>query len=583
MGNMWRNEVLYFANAVDLSLDGNLIPVVNFSAPPSVRSVYLNKNRINSILTGTLHPTIERLDLNSNGLTSLYFLLSFPRLNILNLAENRISRIRRQDLQAPVRLKTLNLSGNRVHSIDEKSFSDLTDVFLIDLSNNSLMTLGPSTFPYSSLRILHLHSNEILSVRDIFSRGPSRLESLSLSDNSFTQPLNNLLNITRTVRFLNMSKLSENEDTALESLGNIEFERLTYLHLSTDNLAAFMFSLNAPSLTRLNLKSNRLQSIPNDFLKMTRDIEDLFLQYNHIKYVGKWDLQGLKKLFHLNLAKNHINLIETGAFRFAQKLWLLDLTGNNIHQLAYEAYFSLLFQDNGLRLGGNPFRCTCELSWLQNELVSTNAETEMRCLTPSHMFNKSIVEEELLCPPVLCEGIPYDPIINVLPGDLVHLTCPVLLNVGAWIEWMLDLSSTNLSSSSVDTKSFPSSDADIVLTYENTRLVYNVPDEDSNIQCSASNWAGTTTFDIHLVVCDFANTDECRRDGSRTVTEFNDLVDKRCKPPSVLFTTSIPDEPRTESNKTGMLYYDCGLMTFLSLICHLMISHQSYTVQVFIL
>ena len=113
---------MYYTNAVEVHLDGNLISVVNFSAPSSVRSVYLNKNRINSILTGTLHPTIERLDLNSNGLTSLDFLLSFPRLNILNLAENRISRIRRQDFQAPVRLKTLILSGNRVHSIDEVFF-----------------------------------------------------------------------------------------------------------------------------------------------------------------------------------------------------------------------------------------------------------------------------------------------------------------------------------------------------------------------------------------------------------------------------------------------------------------------------
>ncbi|XP_009870244.1 PREDICTED: toll-like receptor 2 type-2, partial [Apaloderma vittatum] len=87
------------------------------------------------------------------------------KITVLNLAHNRIKRIRSRDLQQAVNLRHLLLQSNEISSIDKGSFRSLGKLELLDLSNNSLACLSPAWFgPLLSLQHLHLQGN---SYRDL--------------------------------------------------------------------------------------------------------------------------------------------------------------------------------------------------------------------------------------------------------------------------------------------------------------------------------------------------------------------------------------------------------------------------------
>ncbi|NXO09530.1 TLR21 protein, partial [Oriolus oriolus] len=100
------------------------------------------------------------------------------KITVLNLAHNRIKRIRSQDLQQAVNLRALLLQSNEISSIDEDSFQSLAKLELLDLSNNSLAHVSPVWFGHLfSLQHLHLQGN---SYRDLGQSSPfSSLRNLS--------------------------------------------------------------------------------------------------------------------------------------------------------------------------------------------------------------------------------------------------------------------------------------------------------------------------------------------------------------------------------------------------------------------
>ncbi|NXJ86181.1 TLR22 protein, partial [Trogon melanurus] len=121
------------------------------------------------------------LDFIPSGLTA--------KITVLNLAHNRIKRIRSQDLQQAVNLRHLLLQSNEISSIDEDSFRSLGKLELLDLSNNSLARLSPAWFgPLLSLQLLHLQGN---SYRDLGKSSPfsslRNLSSLHLGNPQFSK------------------------------------------------------------------------------------------------------------------------------------------------------------------------------------------------------------------------------------------------------------------------------------------------------------------------------------------------------------------------------------------------------------
>ena len=562
MDKVSSNELFYRSNSksVDLQLSNNFISVVNFSTPGNIISIVLDQNYIEEVSLGALNSQTQLLIMSANIISSLSFLISFPNLVILDLSGNRITYVARADFRSSRALESIKLSSNYIRTIESDSLSRLTNLRYVDLANNSLSVLGDFTFPHASLRYLRIASNSLLNVSNIFTGIPNKLNSLDLSDNAFTHSINSILNVSsmsKVFLMLDMSKFSRNKEAISSSLVNIEFTHLHYLHLSAVNLSLFSFPFSAPSLTRLNLTFTELQTIPSDILRKTPDVEDLFLEGNCIRYIRKKDFITIRKLYQIKLANNQIHYIERGAFQLTEKLRNLDLSNNNIKQLWYERHFSSLFQEKGLVLDGNPWNCTCVLRWLQSELLFTDTEIGVRCASPSFMSNKSIVEEDLLCSPAVCEGMPTYQVVRILAGGVASILCPVVLDNVDTVEWSIN---TNSSLSNMST-SFPDSYlVSGVRTRASASLAFSVSDyHHADIQCSAINWAGTTTIDIRLEVCESLSDYTCQENGSLTADQWNTQVNKSCHPSTNPYTlppsTSSPNLPTVARSHVETMIY----------------------------
>ena len=555
-----RNELFYRSNSVELQLSNNFISVVNFSTPGNIISIVLDKNCIEEVLLGALNSQTQNLILSYNSISSLSFLISFPNLVTLDLSGNRITYIARADFTASRALESIKLSSNYIRTIESDSLTRLTNLRYVDLANNSLSVLGDSTFPHASLRYLRIASNSLLNASNIFTGIPNKLQSLDLSDNAFTHSINTILNVSSMSKdflILKMSTFSRNIEAISSSLVNIEFTHLHYLILSAVNLSRVSLPLSAPSLTRLFLKFTELQRIPRDVLRSTPDVEDLFLEGNCIRYIRKKDFINIRKLYQINLASNQIHYIERGAFQLTEKLRNLDLSNNNIKQLWYEAHFSQLFQEKGLVLDGNPWDCTCVLRWLQNELIFTGTEIGLRCASPSFMSNKSIVLEDLLCSPAVCEGMPTYQVVRVLAGGVASILCPVVLDNADRVEWSIKTNSSLSNMSAPSPEAYLGNDEK---TGESTWLIYSANRYyHADIQCSAINWAGTTTIDIRLEVCESLSDYTCQENGSLTADQWNTQVNKSCHPSTNPYTlppsTSSPNLPTVARSHVETMIY----------------------------
>ena len=531
--NVGKFELQVQQNSAVLYLKGNLISVLNFSAPSNIRAAYLGDNRIESIEIGALNSQIRYIDLSANKLSSLSFLNYYPSLITLRLCGNLVTRVTGDNFKTTLELMEIDLSSNDIYFLERYTFSQLTKLFRIDLTNNRLLALEEFTFPHHRLQILRLSSNHLTNVSsDLFTGFPSMLDALRLSSNTVVSSLKTIFEKSRNVFFLDVSNSSSGKASLVVSLSlsNTSFTSLDIINLSLSNLSASLPAINAPRLRMLIMDFNKLEEIPVDIFVKTADLETLLLEGNNIKYVRQNDFDAVQKLIIINLSKNRITHIEIGAFQPTAKLREVNLSGNFIKHLWFEAIFSPLIQEQGLVLDNNPWDCTCELTWLQSEVHSTETEAGLICASPSYMSNRSIVEEVLVCPPETCDGIPAEQVVVASTGDRVRLVCPIVLDNVDTIEWMIktNSSSRNVSTGAPELFSVSASEK---LKSGLQSAIFVVMDH-TDIQCSATNLAGTETMDIRLKVCDSINVIDCMEDGSMTVSEWNEHVNRMCHPPT---------------------------------------------------
>ena len=321
-------------------------------------------------------------------------------------------------------------------------------------------------------------------------------------------------------------------------LRDTEFTELKFLYISSLNLnnPVIIPSVNAPSLRVLKLKYNNLEMISVDYLSETVDLDILDLEGNNIKSV-QHEFDTVQKLFTINLSKNLITHIAKGAFKFTVRLQLLNLSHNFIKHLWYEPHFPMLIKQNGLILDGNPLNCTCRLNWLQNELMSTETGTEWQCASPLYMSNRSIVEEDLVCPPTTCSGVPANEVANIFTREPIRILFPIVPNHFDRIEWLIITNSTALNESTgALEKNFTTG-----IDEQEGGLPFILPAnvDDSNnpwssyngsivIQCRAMNWAGTVRVNILLKVRESFDGNMYEEDDSITVAEWNEHVKRMC-------------------------------------------------------
>ena len=376
------------------------------------------------------NPEMKVLKAKNNKISKLDGALGvYTNLEFLDLSENQLRHLGKNQFASCQKLHQLNISNNFLASLHAKTFKGLATVQSVDLSKNMLTTLVNQTFaPLETLVELRLSHNKINLIEDLAFAGLSRLRVLYLDHNlmSFIKP------------------------SWLEPLKNLRF-----LYLQNNvvrSLPAFVFR-PLKALQILELKHNQIHDVSQDAFYGAREIDTLDLSENLLKAVPNLAFSSLKNLRNLDLSRNPIQKLDSGSFTgmfslrtlqmddmyqltfiephtFMDSLQVRTLSLANNHQLqplpwglfdANAHLEELILVNNSwsslfpqqipsrslkkLHLAGIPFYCNCSLTWLW-ELYQTDESLafldQATCQSVSNSAKKNVNLQDLKVDELAC-------------------------------------------------------------------------------------------------------------------------------------------------------------------------------------
>ncbi|KAJ8245552.1 hypothetical protein GJAV_G00271960 [Gymnothorax javanicus] len=312
-----------------------------------------------------LPPWTVQLKLNANELDSVPDLGSVSaNITFLSLANNRISQISEEQLQAFRSLETLDLSGNIIAELKASSFPvlPLKNLFL---SNNRISVLEPGCFHNLSatLQVLKLNRNRLTSVPPKIFQLPNLLH-LELIRNRVRRIDGLTFHGLHSLRSLKMQRngLSRLMDGAFWGLSSMESLQLDYNNL-TEVSKGWLYGLLA--LQWLHLAHNAIVRIRPDAWEFCQKLSVLDLSSNRLVRLEESSFVGLSLLHELHIGNNQISFVADGAFRGLSQLQTLDLKNNEISWTVEDMNgpFSALDKLRKLYLQGNRIRSVTKKSF----------------------------------------------------------------------------------------------------------------------------------------------------------------------------------------------------------------------------
>lgn len=336
-----------------INFQNNQFGDLTYIFPPS-NLTYLNlaNNDINKIADSVFQ--------NLQNMETL--ILSYNDLEILH--PDAFKGVYLETRLLPLRnLKELRLDHNKLHSLNQDIFEHTTDIVILDLSYNPIVTIDQHTLmaidSLALLKELYLQYTQISTLPDSMLHTPKYLEVLDLSGN----PISKLPATLQQVHKLNSLYLNNtNFDNLTEENGFPEMPTVKVLHLCRNQ---------------------------------------------HLSHVMKHSLSGLVNLEELhmsdNIALSHIDPLAMALIRnhTGGAIWppIKKLHINN-NKLAY-LDSDIIARWDGLTeldIRANPWTCECENQWLIEDLIpiylkidEENAK-QVQCAAPIEMAKFSFYE-----------------------------------------------------------------------------------------------------------------------------------------------------------------------------------------------
>lgn len=291
-----------------------------------------------------------------------------------------------KDLIFPAWTTRLELQNNGISSLSKDDFKGLDNLTHLDISSNDLRSLNDSVFEHlTTLQTLKINYNKINEVPKL--KGLRNLTILELNHNHVGILAQEFLTYMPQLQVLELNHNLLTDIVPGVFPANNSLQKLV---VNNNNLASFESNCfdNLTSLEVLKINKNRVTSISKDIFKKLKKLETLEITKNKLKQIGGLTFQDLKNLKVLKLRKNSISKIYDGAFYGLDKLVTLQLEHNNITRVTQSWLYGL----KGLReinLAHNKIHTIDPEAWQGCESIDTIDLSNNRLVTISSMaFSK---------------------------------------------------------------------------------------------------------------------------------------------------------------------------------------------------
>ncbi|CAD5122975.1 unnamed protein product [Dimorphilus gyrociliatus] len=349
---------------------------------------------------------------------------------LLNLADNRITSVARENLSYFFKLTQLDISNNRISLLSTNLLSACIVLERLNLSGNliSERSLSQKVFLQNkNLKILDLSRNKlsgILSYNNF--AGLDKLDTLILEHNDIRGFQANTFKDMVNLKHL---RLNENRldilDTYFQPLKSLVALELQFCSIKRIRPMAFNQSIE---LATLDLSKNRLEEVPIKSLKFLRHLTVLLLNKNnfttipsysftflgrlqelrlshmqHLKSVQDYAFDGLHSIIELHMSNNpKLSYISNKAFQEMATPKVLSLHSNNLTTIGNDAlrWYGISVKE----LYMNPWNCNCSLRFLIHLLKRNKGKPDEKiiCQTPANLKDKAVIN---LRDPEVCQSI----------------------------------------------------------------------------------------------------------------------------------------------------------------------------------
>ncbi|XP_045619119.2 uncharacterized protein [Procambarus clarkii] len=297
-----------------------------FAAMAELDRLDLSENRL-----GVLGPdsfrglrSLRHLDLSANRLANLTQPFThLPTLQHLNLRDNALVSLTQDTFQGLDRVQYVNLDANKIVWVEVAAFQHLTSLAHLILSNNPLATLATLDFFGSRLQYIDVSNIGISRVPQALTQF---VRDLRLAKNSIREIHRGDLD---SYPYLGLLVLDDNALEVLEEDALGRHEYLARLWLNGNKLKTIPLSL-PPALRAVYIEENLITALHEGDFRVQSNLEQLFLQRNHIAAIAPCALCELTSLKTLDLQANRLTNLTGRVFSRLASLETLDLSQNPI-------------------------------------------------------------------------------------------------------------------------------------------------------------------------------------------------------------------------------------------------------------
>lgn len=267
------------------------------------RLVVLCNNSALDLVPITLNPELKELYLSNNQIKSIFSSFAVYRdLELLDMTHNSITTLGRKNFELQKNLKVMLIGHNLISEINNMTFHGLNSLVVLKINDNVLEELPRRVFQgLNRLETLDLSSNAIQSLSPESFSGLINLRSLALRDNRLSGvPAQSLSHLPNLIKLdIGRNSLREIPEFAFSPLTSLEELLLDSCALQSVPTMALQ---HLTHLRRLNLQDNLLKDIPTEALEHVKNVEELILSKNRVESIRAFAFRGMTNLRRLDVS-----------------------------------------------------------------------------------------------------------------------------------------------------------------------------------------------------------------------------------------------------------------------------------------